>query len=99
AHRRRYSSDARDDQGDRHCCLWCTTYTDDASIPVTWLLQPGAAPQAGAGPPVGSADMKGKRGRITTPGRNWAARAGAASAAAADVEQPPPAPDASAAAF
>jgi HAD superfamily hydrolase (TIGR01490 family) len=43
--------------------------------------------------------MKGKRGRITIPGRNWAARAGAASAAAADVEQPPPAPDVSAAAF
>jgi HAD superfamily hydrolase (TIGR01490 family) len=43
--------------------------------------------------------MKGKRGRIVIPGRNWAARAGAASAAAADVEHPPPVPDASAAAF
>ena len=42
--------------------------------------------------------MKGMRGRIA-PGRNWAARAGAASAAAADVAAPPPVPDASAAAF
>ena len=42
--------------------------------------------------------MKVMRGRIV-PGRNWAARAGAASAAAADVAAPPLVPDASAAAF
>jgi HAD superfamily hydrolase (TIGR01490 family) len=42
--------------------------------------------------------MKGMRGRIV-PGRNWAARAGAASAAAADVAAPPPVPDVAAAAF
>ena len=42
--------------------------------------------------------MKGMRGRIV-PGRNWAARAGAASAAAADVSAPPPVPDVAAAAF
>ncbi len=42
--------------------------------------------------------MKGMHGRIV-PGRNWAARAGAASAAAADVAAPPPVPDAAAAAF
>jgi HAD superfamily hydrolase (TIGR01490 family) len=42
--------------------------------------------------------MKGMRGRHV-PGRNWAARAGAASAAAADVAAPPPVPDVAAAAF
>jgi HAD superfamily hydrolase (TIGR01490 family) len=42
--------------------------------------------------------MKVMRGRIV-PGRNWAARAGAASAAAAEVAAPPLVPDASAAAF
>ena len=44
--------------------------------------------------------MKGMRGRIAIPGRNWAARAGAASAAAAKVESsPPPIPDPAAGAF
>jgi HAD superfamily hydrolase (TIGR01490 family) len=43
--------------------------------------------------------MRRMRGRITIPGRNWAAKAGAASAAAADVEHPPPPPDTVAAAF